>query len=272
MKGNGPKKMKKQRMKSSQEWVEYFQRNAENQRTINWKTGAGISAAELGSIAASLKAWQLGETSDGSHLMAAATNYASKVGDPDFVNAIRLFIFEEQRHGSNLGRFLDLAGVERTQSNWGDTLFRMIRYSIPSMEVWVTPVVMVETHAIIYFEALRRASRSTVLRQVCEQILADEVVHILFQCERLAILHKRRAAWLLMLTMVLHRIMFAGITLAVWAGHKKALRAGGFDFPRFWSGAWAKMRHAWRMMAPKQYEWDKVTTAVRSLEVISRAV
>lgn len=263
--------MNKLKMNSLKGWADYFRRNAKQQRVINWEIGAGISKQEL-EIATSLKGWQLGETSDGSHLMAAARNYAARVGDPDFVGVIHLFILEEQRHGFNLGRFLDLAGIERARSDWGDTLFRMVRYSIPSMEVWVTPVVMVETHAIIYFDAIRRASNSIVLRQICEQILADEVVHVRFQCQRLAMLHRSRATWLRTTTMIVHRIMFAGITLAVWIGHRKALKAGGYDLRNFWQSAWKKMQHAWRMMTPERYQSETVAAPVESLNVISRAV
>jgi hypothetical protein len=240
---------------SSQKWFAYFTKNARRQRAIPWELGASVSAAELSEIAASLRGWQLGETSDGAHLLAAARNYAAKVADPDFPEAVRLFIKEEQRHGGNLGRFLDLAGVPRARSDWGDTLFRFVRYSVPSMEVWATPVVMVETHAMIYYNAIRRATRSPVLRRICEQILADEVAHIRFQCERLAILHRRRAGWLRVLVLAAHRLMFAAVTLAVWAGHRRALRAGGYRFSRFWRAAWGRMRHAWRIMAPKSYRW-----------------
>jgi hypothetical protein len=239
----------------SLEWVTYFQDNASRQRAIPWELGAGLSAKELTAIAPSLRGWQLGETSDGSHLLLAARYYAFKVGDPDFIEAVRLFIVEEQRHGNNLGRFLDLAGVERAKSDGGDSLFRALRYALPTMEVWATPVVMVETHAMVYYDAIREATGSVVLRSICEQILADEVAHIRFQCERLAILHRRRAQWLLLLTMALHRVMFAAITIAVWLGHRRALRAGGYGFSQFWRNAWARMRHAWQIMAPRAYRW-----------------
>src|SRR5262249_50156550 len=129
------------------------------------------------------------------------------------------------------------------------------RYCLPSMEVWATPVVMVETHAMIYYNAIRKATGSAVLRCICGQILADEVAHIRFQCERLAILHRRRPRWLRALTMVLQRVLFAGITLAVWLGHGRALQAGGYTFRRFWSSTWRKMRYAWRMMAPRAYRY-----------------
>jgi 4-hydroxy-3-methylbut-2-enyl diphosphate reductase len=189
------------RVRSSLEWIAYFKGNASRQRPIPWELGAGVTAAELSAIAASLRGWQLGETSDGSHLLAAARHYSATIGNPAFVEAVRLFILEEQRHGSNLGRFLDLANVERAKSDWGDTLFRAARYSLPRMEMWATPVVMVETHALVYYNAIRRATRSPVLRRICEQILVDEAPHIRFQCERLAILHRKRSRLLRGLTM-----------------------------------------------------------------------
>jgi hypothetical protein len=247
-------------MKSSAEWLDYFQANAKNRRDISWNLGSGVASAELAEISDSLRGWQLGETSDGSHLLAAAANYAAKVRDPLFVDVVRLFIAEEQRHGDNLGRFLDLAGIERAKSDWGDTLFRRIRYSVPSMEVWATPVVMVETHAMVYYDAIRRSSRSTVLRGICDQILRDEVVHIRFQCERLAMLHRRRSRWLRALTKLAHRVLFAGITIAVWTAHRRAYRAGGYGFSRFWRAAWTKMRFAWRIMAPECYQWPAANT------------
>src|SRR5206468_4241314 len=108
------------------------------------------------------------------HLRAAAVRYAQRVGDPDYFSAVELFIREEQRHGDLLGKFLDLAGAGRRAADWGDRLFRAVRYCASDMEVWTTPVVMVETVALVYYNAVRRATGSAVLRAICAQILADE--------------------------------------------------------------------------------------------------
>lgn len=243
-------------IRSSAEWVDYFHGNANQQKDIPWDEPVNLSAEERAVIIPSLRGWQLGETSDGAHLLAASHTYAAALGDPTFIEAARLFIAEEQRHGGNLGRFLDGAGVSRATSDWGDTLFRAVRYFVPRMEIWATPVVMVETHALIYYNAVRRATRSAVLRGICEQILSDEVAHIRFQCERLAMLHRGRSGWLHSLTMLFHRGFFALITLAVWVGHRHALTAGGCRFNRFWALAWSKMHHAWALMNPKAYCWN----------------
>jgi len=138
------------RLTPSATWVEYFRYNANRQREIPWDSGAGLSAAEVEVIAASLPAWQRGESGEGAHLLAAARDYAAQVGDPEFVDAVRLFIAEEQRHGNYLGRFLDLAGVARAESDWGATVFRAFRLFLTKLEIWTTVVVMVEIHALVY--------------------------------------------------------------------------------------------------------------------------
>ncbi len=69
----------------------------------------------------------------------------------------------------------------------------------------------------------------------------------------------RRPAWLLRVTRRLHRLLFAGIALAVWAGHHRAFEAGGFDFRNYWRAAWMRMRFAWRRMDPARYRWQTET-------------
>ncbi len=240
---------------TSAQWHEHYLKNAQSLLDVPWHRGAELAAGERREIARSLQAWQLGETSDGRHLLAAARRYAERQDDPFFLAAVRLFIKEEQRHGAELGRFLDLAGIPRRDRDWGDTLFRAVRYAIPSMEIWVTAVIMVETLALIYYRAIRDATGSRVLRRICDQILRDEVHHIRFQYERLAILHRLRPKFLRRATLRLQRVMFAAVALAVWAGHRRAFVAGDFDFRTYWRSAWMRMRFAWRRMDPARYRW-----------------
>jgi hypothetical protein len=246
---------------TSAEWIAYFRANLDNLLPVPWEAGAGVTSEELAEIVASLRAWQLGETSDGSRLIRTAEKHAAKIGDAGFVDVIRLFIAEEQRHGEELGKFLDTAGVPRAKRDFGDALFRVFRHFLMRMEVWATIVVIIEVHAMLYYAAIRRATHSALLRHICEQILHDEVPHIRFQCERLAIIHHGRNRVFQALTAVAHRVLFVGITMAIWVGHRRALRAGGFTFRRFWRNAWAQMGKAWRVMNPKVYQW--ATNSVR---------
>ncbi|MFD3701577.1 ferritin-like domain-containing protein [Nocardia sp. NPDC058658] len=243
-------------MRTTQEWLDYFQRNAIQRRPIPWQTnGMGASSAEMKPLRRSLQAWQLGETSDGRHLAAAAARFAADTEDPAYRDVIDLFIREEQEHGALLGRILDDAGIPRRQADWGDTLFRRLRHSITDIEVWTTPVVMVEVLAMIYYNAIRRATGSAVLRAVCAQILADEVPHVQLQCERIAVLLHNRSRTRFHLTMLAHRTLFLVVMLLVWAGHHRALRAGGYTWTHYRRAAYAKMGRAWRRMDPHRYVW-----------------
>ena len=240
-------------IRSSAGWVSYFQSNAQRLKPIAWELGASLSREEYEKIIPSLRGWQLGETSDGLHMRKAARRFALRYDDPDFNEAARLFILEEQRHGESLGRFLDMAGVPRTKSNWGDIAFRRMRYFWPIMEVWVTPVVMVETLAMLYYGAIGKTTQSVLLQQLCLQMVSDEVAHIQFQCERLAILHRSRPRWLRALTLAAQVFLFAGVTLAVWVGHGKALRFCDYRFSTYWVRAWQRMRGVWSKMRPERY-------------------
>jgi hypothetical protein len=155
-----------------------------------------------------------------------------------------------------MGRFLDLAGLGRVTHDWGDRIFRALRYRRCDMEAWMTPVIVVEVLALTYFDAIRRATASPVLRAVCAQILADEVSHVRFQCERFAVLFCGRPVWRRRLAMTRLRGLFLAGTLAVWAGHRRALRAGGYGWRRYWRSAWGHAGRAWARMNPDRYQWD----------------
>jgi hypothetical protein len=242
------------RVRTSGEWLAHYRANGARPRPVPWGH-ARLSDSERDAVGRSLQSWQLGETSDARHLRAAAARHAARTGDADFPAAIDLFIKEEQRHGELLGQFLDRAGVGRVRSDWGDTLFRAARYCLPNMEAWTIPVVMIEVVALVYYNAVRRATRSAALRAICAQILADEVPHIRFQCERLALILRPRPPLLRWLTLLAHRPFFLVVILLVWLGHRRALRAGGYGWRAYWRTTWSHMRAAWRLMDPRRYAW-----------------
>src|ERR1700730_12785296 len=123
-------------MKTSNYWIEHFKANT-LQKRISWNKSPSITQDEIAVILPSLQAWQLGETSEGKRLIAASIKYARKISDPLYIDAVKLFIKEAQKHGNNLGRYLDKIGKPRIKKNWGDTLFRKVRYFNTSMEIWM---------------------------------------------------------------------------------------------------------------------------------------
>jgi hypothetical protein len=219
-------------MDTSQYWISHFRANALEQR-INWEQEPHLTPAELAAILPSLQAWQLGETSDGAHLIAASTRYAWKIGEPAYVGAVRLFIKEEQKHGNNLGSYLDLIGQPRIKKNWGDTLFRKVRYFNTNMEIWTLAVIIVESTAQIFYQALKDATGCPLLKEICTDILIDEAYHITFQTERLAIIFNNKSDFSKAWRTTAYKYFFYATSCLVWFAHKKLFKAGGNTFASY---------------------------------------
>ncbi len=216
-------------MNTSQKWIEYFMTNAREHR-INWNQPTTITEAEKQQVIHSLQAWQLGETSDGSHLLCAATKYAHSIQEPDYTDAVILFIKEEQKHGENLGRYLDVVGEKRIKKNWGDTLFRKIRYFNTSMELWTLTVITVESAAQVYYQALKDATQCALLKEICHDILVDEAYHISFQTERMKIMYDAKSDVWKWLMNNFYLFFYFSTAIVIWMAHKKVFIAGGNTF------------------------------------------
>ncbi|MBS0029987.1 ferritin-like domain-containing protein [Chitinophaga sp. 22321] len=219
-------------MNPSKKWIGHFTLNALQQR-VDWQISPALSDFERKTILRSLQAWQLGETSDGAHLIRAAKKYAAQNDDPDYVAAVELFIKEEQKHGNNLGRYLDAIGEQKIQQDWGDTLFRKVRYFNTNMEIWTVAVIVVESAAQIFYQSLKDATCCTLLKQICTDILIDEADHIRFQQERLSIIFHSKGPNSKIICNHIYQAFFLFTTCLVWLGHKAVFKAGGNTFHSF---------------------------------------
>jgi hypothetical protein len=220
---------------STQKWLAHFRRNARMLRQIPWEVGAELAPSEKRAITTSIQAFQLGESSEGRHLMCYARKWADRSGDQGYVSAIRSLIAEETRHAADLGRFMDLNGIARIQRGWTDSVFRRLRNVVRTLEISIGVLVTAEIIAKVYYAALRDATESAVLRAICDQILRDEYKHVEFQTEQLALMRLNRRAAPLWITLALHRILFAGTVIVVGWSHRHALARGGYSLRRFWS-------------------------------------
>jgi hypothetical protein len=215
-------------------WKNYFTVNLQKQR-VDWNVPSAITGDEKEKVLYSMKAWQLGETSDGRHLLAAASAYADKMKDAEYVNAVKFFIKEEQKHGSNLGKYIDRIGEQRLKKDWGDTIFRQIRYFNRSMELWTITVIIVESAAQIFYAALRDATQCSLLKSICNDILVDEAHHIKFQNERMFIIFREKPFYNRAVSLLFYSTLFFLTIHAIWFAHRKAFLAGNVsrkDFMR----------------------------------------
>ena len=219
-------------MKTSKEWIAHFSANALEKR-IDWNQPVSILPAELEKILPSLQAWQLGETSDGKNLIKASTKYAKKINDVDYIDAVKLFIAEEQKHGNNLGEYLDAVQKPRIKQNWGDTLFRRIRHYNANMEIWTVTVIIVESAAQVFYQCLKDASGCRLLKEICTDILIDEAFHIDFQTERLQLIFQDKSPFSRLVSRICYPVFFFTTYLVIWLAHKKAFKAGNLNFKKY---------------------------------------
>lgn len=228
-------------MKTSADWVRHFGENLKIQR-VDWDTEISITTKEKQAVLKSLQAWQLGETSDGSHLLTAARRYANQTHDMIYPLAVELFIKEEQKHGNNLGKYLDLMGEKRVSKDWGDTLFRKIRYYNTSMELWTLAVITVESTAQIFYQSLKDATNCPLLKQICTDILIDEAAHIEFQQQRMQTIYQATNPVTRLARYWAYKYFYYGTIAVVWFAHRKVFEAGGVGFFRYFR----KMRFKFR--------------------------
>jgi len=244
-------------------WTNHFSNNTKINR-IDWTLKPEILDSEKQNILKSLQAWQLGETSEGKHLINASKKYAKTINDEEYLEAVKLFIKEEQKHGNNLGKYLDLIGEQRITKDWGDTLFRKIRYFNTNMELWTIAVITVESAAQIFYQALKDASNCTLLKQICTDILIDEAAHITFQRERLYIIFSQKNAVSKWIAYHAYSCFFLCTSLVVWLAHKTLFKAGKLNFYRYFN----KMKYKLGKVAGKSVLYKKeeqLTLSIKGL-------
>jgi len=234
-------------MLTSLEWRKYYEENAHSLLEIPWDIGHELTDEEQRAIASSVQDFQAGESSEGRHLFQYAKDYAERTGDHEYVEAIRLFIAEEQRHARDLAYFLQINGMPLVKTTFTDGVFRRLRQFLGGLEISIGVLVTAEIIAKVYYAALKDATNSVVLQTLCSQILRDEVKHVEFQVERLGILRARRNWLLLKGTVATQRFLFWGTCIVVWIFHNKVFRKSGYNFGDFWWANWIEFEEAFQM-------------------------
>jgi len=214
-----------------QRWYRHFLENRDNPRAFPWDDSRPLSAAERRLVGKSVQQFQLGEWARGRGLMRRASSHPVLSADPWFLPALELFIAEEQGHSGILGRFLDREGIPRLASHWLDGTFRRLR-KLAGLQVCAMVLVTAEVLAVPFYQALRDATRSPLLRSICVRILCDEAAHL----QALTLGLARRGGPRVTCALC-HSILFHGTALLLWLQHGRVFRAAGKNFRRFWIDA-----------------------------------
>ncbi len=235
-------------------WSEHFRRNRADRLKIPMHGAPALTPTQRECVAVSIAEFELGESSEGKHLLGYARQYAQRTGDEEYARAMAFFIAEENEHARYLRRVMELERMPRVSRTAADSVFRHAR-KLGGLELSVMVLVTAEIIAQVYYRGLRDATASPALRAVCRRILRDEAHHIRFQCERLAMIRRQRSALTRWRRLRAHETMMLAAIVVVWRNHGPALRLGGFTFTRFRRQVWVKFRRAMAIADPTGYEW-----------------
>jgi len=217
-------------------WYRHFldKRNAYD--SLPWREPYRLSATELRAVGRSIQQFQLGEWARGRGFKRRAACHSVLSTDRWFLSALELFIAEEQGHSGMLGRFLDHEHVPRLTNDWLDGAFRKLR-KLAGLELCVSVLVTAEVLAMPFYQALRDATRSNLLRSICVRILCDEAAHLNFQALTIGVSRQSLSGRARALRSWCHTLLFRGTALLLWQQHRQVFRAAGWDFGRFWKDA-----------------------------------
>jgi hypothetical protein len=235
---------------SSREWCAFFESNSYT-RQVPWNEPPALTLNERIAFSASIQTFQLGESSEGKRLLQAAEIQSEQTGDLYLAEAIRLFIGEEQRHASMLGRFLRNESIPLLKQQWTDSMFRFLRRRW-NLELCVAVLMTAELVARVYYRALRDATDSPSLQSICRHLLRDEMHHLAFHAGILGDLRGNRPEWMNAIWDAVYSTFHQTTLVVVWHGHKNVFRAGGFPFRRYRKASKLHLNRALQMIRSRK--------------------
>ena len=210
------------------EWENYFLKNKSNLQKIAWNYKDLLSKKEKDCISSSIGKFQLGEYSEGQKLIEFCDKYSRKYEDKILKKITALFIKEEQAHSYILKRFMELNNIPILKSDWTDNIFRLIR-SISGYELSITVLITAEIISLTYYNALSKATKNNLLKDICLKIIEEERKHISYESMLLKNMRKQKMRIFQLLIFISHKLFFLCSVLLVLIDHRKVIFAGGFN-------------------------------------------
>jgi len=210
-------------------WRAHFEHHAWRSRQVPAELGDELTAEARRAIGASLATFQLGEQSNGAHLIAATRRFAEQHAGADadtLVLIMQLLVHEEHQHAWLLRSFMQRHAIPRKERDWTQLAFRILR-RLGGFELGVHVLIAAELIGIVYYRALEAATGCEQLRALCRTMVADELAHVGFEAQLLLTLQARRPAPVRALLRAAHRAFFNTTALIVWLTHRRVFDRNG---------------------------------------------
>lgn len=214
------------------DWIGYFEQNKKNRKKLDLVHLDKLSRADRAMIAPSMRAFAIGESSEGHHLSACAQMYAVKSGWTDYAKITDSLIAEENYHSELLKIFLASYQIRPGINSGLDTVFRFLRRRA-GIECEMGVLVAAEMVAMTYYEALARVTDCKLLKTICAQMLHDERYHIVLQSVTLGKINAGRPEPIREKLRNQRRILTRATAAALWDRYEAIFTAAGYTRGRF---------------------------------------
>lgn len=207
------------------DWTACFEHNHHHRLQVDFSKEPELTLQEKRLIFPSIQSFQKGEASEGAFLLRCAKRYADSHQAPEYLEAMKGFIREENQHSGYLKKYMDYHHIPVRSRSFLDSIFRLLRKT-GGLKSEIIVLVTAEMIALSYYRALAECTVSPALKSICRQMLKDELLHIAFQSYTL---HKLKSCPL----EILLRILLMEITMTVvWLSMKNVFLAGGYSYRR----------------------------------------
>jgi hypothetical protein len=214
---------------TSDRWLSYFKHNRTNRVLIPWERGLHPEPSLHVALIPSLQRFQVGETGQGRHLMRGAR----ATGDATYVEAMRLFIEEENEHARLLAEILTRLDAPLLKHHWSADAFITVRH-VAGLRAELLVLLAAEMLAKRYYRVLHDGGGDDVLRAVFTQIIRDENGHVAFHCDTLRLAWAHWPSIMRRAVRLGWRAAYRVACLVVLLEHREVLRACGQSPGRFW--------------------------------------
>jgi hypothetical protein len=210
------------------EWSVFFERRAN--RPMPQLDPETKDSRFPASLARSLAIFQLGESGGGT-VVDQARNTDLEYVDDFYVNAVALFVKEENRHAEILARCVDHLGGKLISENWTARLFVAARRLL-GLRLKVMVLLAAEVVGLCYYNLLAAKLDSSPVGSLLSQLVDDERAHLQFHCRFLNL--QTGNNWRRAVFVVAWRVTMIAAAIAVLVDHYPAIRDLGIKPTVIW--------------------------------------
>lgn len=202
-------------------WAKHFRKNAGRPYPIVQEQVIGFIPQKRLPVAKSLAIFQLGEAGEGR--IAKDIDHVNIYGvDPNYREALKLFVKEEGRHARILGDCVRALRGDLIESNWTEKLFHFGRRLLGT-RLKLMVLLVAEVIGICFYKKIAEKIPFGSVKNALLHIAEDEEKHLIFHCTFFKIRLKNPVTRFLF--KILWRFLSFAACISVLMDHRKTFKA-----------------------------------------------